>query len=139
MTRTNPYELGLDKNDANFVALSPLGFIERSAGIYPDRIATIYGSRRQTWRETYARCRRLAGALVQRGIGAGDTVATMQALLLGAARLTAQPLSMLLPVRHPGFLQWCLGQGFRAVKPMTLMTMGRYQDAVGCGFPSVLY
>ena len=63
----------------------------------------------------------------------------MQALLLGAARLTAQPLSMLLPVRHPGFLQWCLGQGFRAVKPMTLMTMGRYQDAVGCGFPSVLY
>ena len=77
MTRTNPYELGLDKNDANFVALSPLGFIERSAGIYPDRIATIYGSRRQTWRETYARCRRLAGALVQRGIGAGDTVATM--------------------------------------------------------------
>ena len=37
----------------------------------------IYGSRRQTWRDTYARCRRLASALVQRGIVAGDTVAVM--------------------------------------------------------------
>jgi len=42
MTRSNPYELGLGKNEANFVALSPLSFIERTAGIYPDRIATIY-------------------------------------------------------------------------------------------------
>ena len=39
MTRTNPYEFGLDKNEANFVALSPLSFIERSAGVYPDRTA----------------------------------------------------------------------------------------------------
>ena len=77
MTRSNPYELGLDKNEANFVALSPLSFIERSASVYPDRTATIYGSRRQTWRDTYARCRRLASGLVQRGIGAGDTVAAM--------------------------------------------------------------
>ena len=77
MTRSNPYELGLGKNEANFVALSPLSFIERTAGIYPDRIATIYGSRRQTWRDTYARSRRLAGALKQRGIGEGDTVAVM--------------------------------------------------------------
>jgi fatty-acyl-CoA synthase len=77
MTRTNPFETGLDKNEANFVALSPLSFIERSASVYPDRIAVIYGSRRQTWRDTYARCRRLASALRQRGIGAGDTVAVM--------------------------------------------------------------
>ncbi|WP_372528826.1 acyl-CoA synthetase [Piscinibacter sp.] len=77
MTRSNPYELGLDKNDANFVALSPLSFIERSASVYPDRTAVIYGSRRQTWRDTYARCRRLASALKQRGIGEGDTVAVM--------------------------------------------------------------
>jgi fatty-acyl-CoA synthase len=77
MTRSNPYELGLDKNQANFVALSPLSFIERSAGVYPDRTAVIYGSRRQTWRDTYARCRRLASGLKQRGIGAGDTVAVL--------------------------------------------------------------
>jgi fatty-acyl-CoA synthase len=55
MTRTDPYEFGLDKNSANFVALSPLSFIERTAGVYPDRSAVIYGSRRQTWRDTYAR------------------------------------------------------------------------------------
>ncbi len=77
MTRTDPYAVGLDKNQANFVALSPLSFIERSAGVYPDRTAVIYGSRRQTWRDTYARCRRLASALQQRGVGAGDTVAVM--------------------------------------------------------------
>ena len=73
----DPYQLGLDKNEANFVALSPLSFIERSASVYPDRIAVVYGARRQTWRDTYARCRRLASALKQRGIGPGDTVAVM--------------------------------------------------------------
>ena len=77
MTRINPFEIGLDKNDANFVALSPLSFIERAASVYPDRSAVVYGSRRQTWRDTYARCRRLASALQQRGVGAGDTVAVM--------------------------------------------------------------
>ena len=77
MTRSNPFETGLDKNEANFVALSPLSFIQRSASVYPGRTALIYGSRRQTWRETYARCRRLAAGLSARGIGPGDTVAVM--------------------------------------------------------------
>ncbi len=77
MTRPNPYELGLDKNEANFVALSPLSFIERAAHVYPQRTAVIYGSRRQSWADTYARCRRLASALQQRGVGVGDTVAVM--------------------------------------------------------------
>jgi fatty-acyl-CoA synthase len=77
MTRTHPYDFGLDRNAANFVALSPLSFIERSAGVYPDHTAVIYGSRRQTWRDTYARCRRLASALAQRAVGVGDTVAVM--------------------------------------------------------------
>ena len=73
MTRTHPYDSGLERNEANFVALSPLSFIERTAAIYPDRIALIYGPRRQTWRDTYARCRRLASSLALRGIGPGDT------------------------------------------------------------------
>ena len=77
MTRTHPYDFGLEKNEANFVALSPTSFIERTATIYPDRIALIYGSRRQTWHATYARCRRLANGLALRGIGVGDTVAVM--------------------------------------------------------------
>ena len=77
MSRINPYQLGLDKNSANFVALSPLSFIERSAKVYPDRLAAIYGERRQTWGQTYTRCRQLAHALTARGIGEGDTVAAM--------------------------------------------------------------
>jgi fatty-acyl-CoA synthase len=78
MTRNDiAYDIGLDKNEANFVALSPLSFIERSAQVYPERTALIHGERRQTWRDTYARCRRLASALAQRGVGPGDTVAAM--------------------------------------------------------------
>jgi len=73
----NQYNVGLDRNEANFVALSPLSYIERSARVYPDRLAVIYGARRQTWALTYARCRRLASALAARGIGVGDTVAVM--------------------------------------------------------------
>ena len=77
MTATNPYLTGLDRNRANYVPLSPLSFIERSAYVYPDRISVIQGSRRYTWAETYARCRRLASALSRLGIGKNDTVAIM--------------------------------------------------------------
>jgi fatty-acyl-CoA synthase len=74
---TNIYEQGLDKNAANFVALSPLSFLERSAAVFPNRVALIYGDLRQTWRQTYERCRRLASALARHGVGRGDTVAAM--------------------------------------------------------------
>jgi len=73
----NPYAIGLDKNAANYTPLSPLSFIERTAAVYPQRISVIHGARRYTWGETYARCRRLASALVARGIGKNDTVAVM--------------------------------------------------------------
>ena len=73
----NPYEHELDKNAANYVPLSPIGFIERTATVYPDRVAVIHGDQRFTWRETFARARRLASALTRRGIGVGDTVAVM--------------------------------------------------------------
>jgi fatty-acyl-CoA synthase len=74
---SNPYAIGLDKNAANFVPLSPLGFLRRTAEVYPQRTAIVYGERRQTWRETQARCHRLASALAKRSIGRGDTVAVM--------------------------------------------------------------
>ncbi|MBL8488791.1 MAG: acyl-CoA synthetase [Rhodocyclaceae bacterium] len=74
---TNPYEIGLDKTPANYVPLTPLTFLDRSACVYPDRISIIHGRRRYTWKETYARCRRLASALEARDIGVGDTVAVM--------------------------------------------------------------
>ncbi len=73
----NIYERDLDKTAANHAALTPLQFMERAACIYPDHVALIHGERRQSWSETYARCRQLASALVQIGIGVGDTVAIM--------------------------------------------------------------
>ncbi|HZK89927.1 MAG TPA: acyl-CoA synthetase [Stellaceae bacterium] len=74
---SGPYVQGLDKNAANFVPLSPIGFLRRTAEIYPRRISVIHGERRYTWRETLERCRRLASALARLGVGRGDTVAVM--------------------------------------------------------------
>ncbi|MES2090394.1 MAG: acyl-CoA synthetase [Pseudomonadota bacterium] len=73
----NIYEQNLPKTAANFTALTPLSFIERTAQVYPDRLAIVHGDLRQTWSQTYARCRQLASALKQRGLGIGDTVAVM--------------------------------------------------------------
>jgi fatty-acyl-CoA synthase len=73
----NLYKLGLDKNPANYVPLSPLTFIERAAAVHPEHTAVVHGDRRYTWANSYARTRRLASALSQRGIGLGDTVSLM--------------------------------------------------------------
>ncbi|HEY6862299.1 MAG TPA: acyl-CoA synthetase [Burkholderiales bacterium] len=73
----NPYEVDLERNPANHAPLTPLGFIERAAAVYPKRTAVIHGERRFTWAETYARSRRLASALAARRLGRGDTVAVM--------------------------------------------------------------
>jgi fatty-acyl-CoA synthase len=77
MPNQNAYEVGLDKNAANYLALSPLSFIRRTAEVYPQRTAVVHGDLRRSWRETYERCVRLASALQRRGIGLGDTVAVM--------------------------------------------------------------
>jgi fatty-acyl-CoA synthase len=79
MSGASVYDQDLDKNDANYVALTPLTYLERSAAIWPDRIAVVHGAVRRTWAETYVRCRRLAAGLAQRGIGKGDTVAMLAA------------------------------------------------------------
>src|ERR1700710_1524375 len=71
------YDIGLDKTPANFVALTPLSFLARTAAIYPDHISAVYEGRSFTWSETYARCRRFASYLAGRAIGTGDTVAAM--------------------------------------------------------------
>ncbi|MBL8521956.1 MAG: acyl-CoA synthetase [Betaproteobacteria bacterium] len=76
------YDQGLPKNAANFVPLSPLTFLRKAAAVYPQRVAVVHGLNgevRRTWAELYARCRQLAHALQQRGIGRGDTVAAMLA------------------------------------------------------------
>jgi fatty-acyl-CoA synthase len=64
----------LDQTPANFVPLSPISFLLRAARVYPQRIAIIHGSRRYTYAQFLERTQRLAAALAQRGVRAGDTV-----------------------------------------------------------------
>ena len=71
------YDQHLPRNEANHAPLSPLAFIERTAEVYPDRLAIVHGDLRQTWGETYKRCRQLASSLRRLGIGKNDTVAVM--------------------------------------------------------------
>ncbi len=73
----NIFEIDLDRNAANYVPLSPVSFLGRTASVYPNRLAVVHGEARYTWAETSARCHRLASALAQRGIGKGDTVAVL--------------------------------------------------------------
>ena len=74
---SSQYSNGLDKNPANFVQLTPLSFLERTAAVYPNLVSTVYEDRSFTWAETRERCARFASFLTQKGIGRGDTVAAM--------------------------------------------------------------
>ena len=77
MSQNSPYSTSLDKTPANYVPLSPLTFLERAASVHPNHTSLVHGDLRYMWAETYARCRRLASALAQRGISKGDTVSIM--------------------------------------------------------------
>ena len=77
MARATAYDKGLDRNAANYAPLTPLSLLARTAHVYPRRPAVIHEPLTLTWAEVYARCRRLASALVAHGIGAGDTVAAI--------------------------------------------------------------
>jgi fatty-acyl-CoA synthase len=77
MSGVSQFDTDLDKNAANYTPLSPLTFIERAASVYPESIAQIHGDIRYSWAQTYSRCRRLASALQQRGVGANHSVALM--------------------------------------------------------------
>jgi len=68
------YEKNLDKNNANYVPLTPLSFLERAKDIYPNYEAIVYEDRKYTWSEIYKRCIKFASALEKIGIGKGDTV-----------------------------------------------------------------
>jgi fatty-acyl-CoA synthase len=73
----NIYEQGLDKTPANFAALSPVGFVERSGEVFADLPAVVHGARRYTWAQTRERSARLAAALRALGVGRLETVSTM--------------------------------------------------------------
>src|ERR1043166_4985740 len=76
---TNPYDLDLDRNPANFQPLTPLAFLERAAAVHPAHTAVIHGKLKRSLSEFYARARALASALAKHGIGRGDTVSVMLA------------------------------------------------------------
>jgi fatty-acyl-CoA synthase len=71
------FDQDLPRTEANYAALSPLSFIERTAEVYPNRLAVVHGDLRRNWLEVFTRCRQLASALQRHGIGRGDTVAVM--------------------------------------------------------------
>ena len=75
----SPYDTDLDRNPANYQPLTPLGFLERAAAVFPDHTAIIHGPLRRTYAEFYARARRLGSALAKRGIKRGDTVSVFLA------------------------------------------------------------
>ncbi len=76
---TTAYDTDLDRNPANFQPLTPIGFLDRAARVFPEHIAIIHGSLRRSYVEFYARARRLASALAKRGIKRGDTVSVLLA------------------------------------------------------------
>ncbi len=73
----NQYEQDLDQGAANYQPLTPLGFLDRAADVYPDHPAIIYEAETRTWQQTRERCRRLASALRNIGVKKGDTVSVM--------------------------------------------------------------
>lgn len=71
------------------------------------------------------------------GHAVGETNVDLQALI--AAALCFAGPGFLLPTRNAALLRWCLENGLRIVQPMTLMTMGPYQEPRGAFLPSILY
>jgi len=76
---SNPYNTHLDKNPANYQALTPLSFLSRAASVFPQHTAIIHGSLRRNYADFYQRSRQLASSLSQNGISRGDTVSVMLA------------------------------------------------------------
>jgi len=79
MQSPNIYQQGLDATPANFVALSPVAFVQRSAEVFPNLVAVQHGSRQYTWQQTHERSARLAAALAANGVAHGSTVSVMLA------------------------------------------------------------
>lgn len=109
---------------------SRINELQRSVRMFPAFVAvrggqiTAYASSPNMWQMNHA---------------VAETVEDMTALLSGAGRLSGQPLAFLLPTRQAELFRWCLSQGMKVVKPMSLMAMGAYQKPRGTFLPSVLY
>jgi hypothetical protein len=67
--------------------------------------------------------------------GVAESEADMRALIAGGG----DPVDFLVPTRDAGLFRWCLDNGLRVIKPMTLMAMGAYHEPRGAWFPSAAY
>ena len=74
---TSKYDQNMGRRDANYVPLTPLSFLQRTAGVFPERDAIRYEGSAQSWSLTFQRCCRLADALRKRGVGKNDTVSVL--------------------------------------------------------------
>src|ERR1017187_3773303 len=138
--KQSQYSTGLEKTQANFVALTPLSFLARTAAVYPNHISTVYEGRVFTWSQTYARCRRFASDLAGRGIGCDDTVAAMlpnipamnevhfavpmAGAVLNALNIRLDPASIAFQLDHGGAKIVLVDPAFAGViaEALTLMT-----------------
>lgn len=77
ISNTSIYEQHLDRNTANYVPMSPVGWLTRAADIYPEYTAVVHGKRRYSYSEFHQRCCRLSSGLEKLGVGPGDTIAIM--------------------------------------------------------------
>jgi fatty-acyl-CoA synthase len=77
--KRSAYDTDLDRNAANYQPLTPIGFLERAASTFPDRVAIVHGKRHTSYAQFYERAKRLASALTKHGIKKNDTVACMLA------------------------------------------------------------
>jgi hypothetical protein len=73
------------------------------------------------------------------GHAVAESEEDLKALLLGGHLITGDPIDFLLPTRQAGLFRWCLQQGLRVRKPLTLMAMGAYQEPRGAWFPTIAY
>jgi fatty-acyl-CoA synthase len=126
------YQQNLDRNRANYAALTPLSFLARSSAVYPDKLAVVHGDLRFTYAEFRDRCHRLASALAARGIGIGDTVAIMApnvpAMLEAhyGVPMIGAVLNCLNTRLDPGAIAFCLAHG----EAKLLIADTEYADAV---------
>jgi peroxiredoxin len=107
----------LAKRPANYTPLTPISFLKRAAGMWPDKTAVIDGERRFTYAQFHERCRRLAQALENRGVSRGDTVAILAAnspALLEAHYAVPMLGAVLNPINirlDPKAIAFCLEHG----------------------------
>jgi fatty-acyl-CoA synthase len=71
------FERGLGRNAANFAALSPLGFLARTALANPTKVAVVHGEKQVDYATLHERSVRLASALQRLGVRPGQVVSVL--------------------------------------------------------------